>query len=265
MISKTKVLGILGAGVLALAISQPAHAAAFVKISAGLDSVSCDNGTAAGVIACVAAGFDTSLNSNIIEWSKTGVPTMVVGGYTFGAPSSVSNNVPGSAALGRVSDLKGDVTKSLSAIGNLFVDFGGYNFTLPPGPDLILSASTSATYDTSTATDFSRVTGWGRKDNSNSTTPGGDASTATPNCTPGAGVTTACSSLSPDVAFTRLATPFSLFGHEEIQLAVGSMGRFTSTIAVIPSAVVPEPASMLLLGTGLFGIGTQLRKRWTKK
>src|SRR6185295_8715995 len=140
MTRRKKLLGILGAAVLAVATTERAEAALFISISANAASATCDNGTAAGVTACTGAGFSTSLNSNNIGFGGS-FGAFSVGGYTFSGNSGVNANVPGDVSS-FVSDSKLTVTHTTGA-GDLTVAFAAYNFTLPAGPQLALSASST--------------------------------------------------------------------------------------------------------------------------
>ena len=254
---KTKVLGILGAAALVVAATERAEAALFVSISANAANATCDNGTAAGVTACTAAGFATSLNSNNIGFGGA-LGAFSVGGYTFSGTSGVNANVPGDAPS-FVSDSKLTVTHTTGA-GDLTVDFAAYNFTIPAGPLMSLSAASTGDYTLAQLGDLSRFTAWARADNL-TTIPGGTAVAVTPDCVPGVGLTKSCRTESGDVLFTRLATPFSLTGREFIHEAIGSIGSYQGTAAV---TAVPEPVTMLLLGTGLIAVTRRLRKRAAK-
>jgi len=257
MTRKRKVLGVLGATVLAVATTGRAEAALFISISANAATATCDNSTLAGVTACTGAGFATSLNGNNIGFGGAAGP-FSVGGYTFSGNSGVNANVPGDVLTSFVSDSKLTVTHT-SGDGDLTVTFAAFNFTLPAGPLLTLSASSTGNYTVANTGDVSNFTAWGRADNL-PIIPGGTVA-VTPPCTVTPGTTNNCATQSPDVLFTRLATPFALTGREIVHEAIGSIASYQGTAIV---SAVPEPPSMLLFGTGLIALTRRLRKRATK-
>jgi hypothetical protein len=55
------------------------------------------------------------------------------------------------------------------------------------------------------------------------------------------------------VLFTR-AGAFALNGREIISLNQGGIANFTGTIVATPPTTVPEPGSIVLVATGLFGL-----------
>jgi len=244
---------ITGAAMVALAMGcmQRADASLFVTISDNLGTKTCDNSTAAGVTACVTAGFTTSLNDNNIGFSN-----LTVGGYTFGGNSGVNADVPGTANFSLVSDSKLNVTHN-TASTDLTITFAALGFTLPVGPNMTFSASDTGNWalDTS-ANEFGAFSAWA---NAANTTATSGTLAATPNCNGSAIPTTtfACQTTSGDVGFTRGAGAFSLVGQEVLHMGVGSVASFTAQEVV---SAVPEPVTFSLMGVGLLGLGL-LRKR----
>ena len=141
--------------VLALAYSQPVEAGMFVTISANGESVSCDNGSGRTFSSCRVNGFITNPRSNVITFSGS------VGGYQF-VNLTVTGNPPGDT-LAFVTDSKTTITH-ISGPGDLTVDFGAYDFTLPSGPGLFLSASATANWTTGLSGDRANVQAWARPD-----------------------------------------------------------------------------------------------------
>ena len=222
-----------------------AQAAAVMLISDSTGgSANCDNSQAFTAVNC-GAGFITAANASAITFEG------IVGGFNLGRVLLVGNQ-PGTPVAANVLDAKFNIIHT-SGTGLLTIDFGGNGFTLPTGPGLFLSASTSASYGQSQATDNLAFQAWGKADNT-LTVPGGTATAIAPNCIPGAGLTTACSTVTADIGFVRGGGPFSLTGRQVINQSTGDTlgASYTATVAAnAQPTTVPEPTSFVLLGTGL--------------
>ena len=242
---------------LMVAFSTSANAAALLSFSdTSGGSVSCDNSQAFTATNCsAAAGFTTVANSSFISFTGS------VGGYIILA-ANVGGNQPGSTVAGNVLNSTFNVLHS-SGTGNLMIDYGGNNFSLPAGPGLFLSASASATWGQSQATDVMNFQAWGKADNT-LTIPGGTATAITPACVPGAGLTTSCSEVTVDVPFVRGAGNYSLTARQIITESSGDTlgASYDSSVAANSQPVVaPEPGTVILLGSGLLLMAFHRRAR----
>ena len=248
---KRALLIILTSVVLLASYSPRAEAAAILVIldtSGG--SASCNNSLAFSATNC-GAGFTTVANGSSIVF------TGIVGGFSMGS-ISVNGNQPGTTVAGNVLDAKFNVLH-LSGTGNLQIDFGGNDFSLPIGPNLSLSASISGNWGQSQATDVENFQAWGRADNL-LTIPGGTATAIAPSCIPGAGLTTSCSTVTTDIPFTRGAGNYSLTGRQIInQSTLDTLGASYS--ATVTANQVPEPTTVILFGAGLILVALG-RKGW---
>jgi len=251
-----KVFFVIAAALVLAMSSISAEASSFLNIDVSGTSVTCDNSTAGGVTTCTANGFATSLNSNTIIWTGT------LNGVSF-TSISLTGNSPGTPALAQVLDSKFNVQNISGAERVVTVDFGQNNFSQPLPVGTLLSASQTVNWTTATVDeDTQTFRAWGRDDNA--LTPGPTGATAVaiaPDCIAESAQTDACSEESPDVAF-NYAVPFSLTGQQVITIQDGTTATYTGTAVAQPTPVIPEPSSVLLLGTGMLLLaGHRLRNR----
>jgi|GEM_PF-6232328 len=252
---KLILFGIVGA----LAYTQRADASLLIDISANAASAICDNSTAAGVLGCTAAGFTTTLNGNIISYGAG----FTVGGYSFTGASGVAANVPGDPLFSNLSDSKLSIDH-LSGAGDLTINFAGTNYSLPLGPNLMLSTSSSGIWNVAQAGDSATFQAWVRNDNT-PTVPGGDATAISPVCNSGGpGTTLSCSTASANVPWLLTGALYAITGQEVIHQAIGSEASYQGTVNVTEGANVPEPATLSLIGFSLLGLGLMRRRLQSK-
>jgi hypothetical protein len=244
-------------GALLAVYSTNANASAILALSdTSGGSAVCDNSQAFTATNCsAAAGFTTVANSSFITFTGS------VGGFVILA-ANIGGNQPGSIIAGNVLNSTFAVLHS-SGTGNLQIDYGGNNFSLPAGPGLFLSASASGTWGQSQATDTMTFQAWGRADNL-LVIPGGTATTGAFPCVPGAGLTTSCSEATLDVNFARGAGNYSLTARQIItQSTADTLGAsYDSSVAANSQpSTVPEPGTLVLIGSGLILMAFQ-RRGW---
>ena len=135
-----------------------------------------------------------------------------------------------------------------SGAGDLVIEFVGFNFTLPAGPNLFLSAASTGNWNVAAAGDNANFQAWAHADNSTVVAPG-TATAITPQCNSGGpGTTLSCATQSGDVPWARLGTAFSLSGRETIHQSIGSVASYQSSINALATSAVPEPATSIPSG-----------------
>ena len=239
-------LGLTVTVILALS-TVPQEQASFLSVEVDGAGFGCDNSTAAGVAACAAWGYVTSLGVDAITYTGS-IGTV-----------ELSSNSPGTPTVAFIQDVKMNFINNTGATRTITVDFAVNNFTQPVGPAFLV-ASQTANWMASTAGDQQTFQVWERNTN-DLVVPGGTATAITPKCVSPGG-TLLCSSQSAD-APVGVTAPFALTGREVISMAVGTSGNFFGTSALNSPPQVPEPSTVLLVGTGMLLLAGG--RRWRKR
>lgn len=239
--------------------AAPAHAGFKIEISDGLGN-SLTLQDQLGVIAATGSASSMTGDFNPMT-NQMAFAALTVGNFSI-STEAATNNAPGSPLDGRLASTTTTVTNNGGA-GTLTITTTATGFLNPGGPamDMILSSDGAVT-GVGSASSGSVVTFESFADSPGSEF-GLSNGTGPATCVLGAQLTAACSSglIDSIINWYRPAGSYALSNRMVLDLTAGA----EVNTSVVTMATVPEPGSLVLLGTGLFGLVHVARRRRTER